>query len=119
MASRTVKINPKPVASVRPIEPPPPTGLPVIRPGVYWPTSWEYSFIIQPIIWGVVPTSGAGTSWRGPISVSYTHLRAHETRHDLVCRLLLEKKKDNKGTKAEQFLKTENRTEKKKKKDTT
>src|SRR5665648_227540 len=30
------------------------------------------------------PTSGA---------VSYTHLRAHETRHDLVCRLLLEKKK--------------------------
>src|SRR5450759_5876927 len=28
---------------------------------------------------------------RGP--VSYTHLRAHETRHDLVCRLLLEKKK--------------------------
>src|SRR5450756_2446200 len=29
--------------------------------------------------------------------VSYTHLRAHETRHDLVCRLLLEKtkKKEN------------------------
>src|SRR5450756_64503 len=23
------------------------------------------------------------------ITVSYTHLRAHETRHDLVCRLLL------------------------------
>src|SRR5450759_1794807 len=23
------------------------------------------------------------------MSVSYTHLRAHETRHDLVCRLLL------------------------------
>src|SRR5450756_2836302 len=29
----------------------------------------------------------------GHPSVSYTHLRAHETRHDLVCRLLLEKKK--------------------------
>src|SRR5450756_1289513 len=28
-----------------------------------------------------------------PHTVSYTHLRAHETRHDLVCRLLLEKKK--------------------------
>src|SRR5450759_3078222 len=26
----------------------------------------------------------------GTIPVSYTHLRAHETRHDLVCRLLLE-----------------------------
>src|SRR5450756_79265 len=30
--------------------------------------------------------------------VSYTHLRAHETRHDLVCRLLLEKKKINRST---------------------
>src|SRR5659263_56051 len=29
----------------------------------------------------------------GVVAVSYTHLRAHETRHDLVCRLLLEKKK--------------------------
>src|SRR5665648_433145 len=29
----------------------------------------------------------------GIYAVSYTHLRAHETRHDLVCRLLLEKKK--------------------------
>src|SRR5450756_1260 len=26
------------------------------------------------------------------VAVSYTHLRAHETRHDLVCRLLLDKK---------------------------
>src|SRR5450756_1766441 len=26
----------------------------------------------------------------GQDTVSYTHLRAHETRHDLVCRLLLE-----------------------------
>ena len=29
----------------------------------------------------------------GYMPVSYTHLRAHETREDLVCRLLLEKKK--------------------------
>ena len=28
-------------------------------------------------------------------TVSYTHLRAHETVLDLVCRLLLEKKKSN------------------------
>src|SRR5665648_261763 len=33
---------------------------------------------------------------RGRHPVSYTHLRAHETRHDLVCRLLLEKKKKKK-----------------------
>src|SRR5665648_1176520 len=32
--------------------------------------------------------------------VSYTHLRAHETRHDLVCRLLLEKKKKKKYKKS-------------------
>src|SRR5450756_3049847 len=33
------------------------------------------------------------------MTVSYTHLRAHETRHELVCRLLLEKKKKNTGNK--------------------
>ena len=38
-------------------------------------------------------------------SVSYTHLRAHETRHDLVCRLLLEKKK-KKTAKKKKRLKT-------------
>ena len=31
----------------------------------------------------------------GTDAVSYTHLRAHETVLDLVCRLLLEKKKYN------------------------
>src|SRR5450756_1489742 len=36
--------------------------------------------------------SGVGSS-----AVSYTHLRAHETRHDLVCRLLLEKKKKHRN----------------------
>ena len=33
---------------------------------------------------------------KGAISVSYTHLRAHETKANLVCRLLLEKKKHHK-----------------------
>src|SRR5450759_462884 len=28
------------------------------------------------------------SGYQGTITVSYTHLRAHETRHDLVCRLL-------------------------------
>src|SRR5665648_1099271 len=35
---------------------------------------------------------GGSTHRLGSNAVSYTHLRAHETRHDLVCRLLLEKK---------------------------
>ena len=33
----------------------------------------------------------------GTQAVSYTHLRAHETPEHLVCRLLLEKKKNNKN----------------------
>ncbi|WP_458793142.1 response regulator, partial [Campylobacter coli] len=32
-------------------------------------------------------------NWPVIVSVSYTHLRAHETPEHLVCRLLLEKKK--------------------------
>ena len=39
--------------------------------------------------------NGAGPST--PSTVSYTHLRAHETVLDLVCRLLLEKKKHNRS----------------------
>src|SRR5660397_270844 len=38
-------------------------------------------------------------SWACIISVSYTHLRAHETKANLVCRLLLEKKKKKKKNK--------------------
>ena len=48
---------------------------------------------------GVLETSVPGTGKDGGPNcatvkpVSYTHLRAHETVLDLVCRLLLEKKK--------------------------
>ena len=34
---------------------------------------------------------------KNELPVSYTHLRAHETVLDLVCRLLLEKKKQRKS----------------------
>src|SRR5660397_265302 len=40
---------------------------------------------------------GAGTDFLAYIPVSYTHLRAHETKANLVCRLLLEKKKKKKN----------------------
>jgi len=49
-----------------------------MTPGVYWPTSLEYSSIIQPIIWGVLPTSGAGTSLRGP---RFFQMPATQPRH--------------------------------------
>src|SRR5659263_699029 len=53
---------------------------------------------------GTIYLSAKVNTWSGfgprewYVSVSYTHLRAHETRHDLVCRLLLEKKKKNHTT---------------------
>ena len=37
---------------------------------------------------------------RAGVAVSYTHLRAHETGRNLVCRLLLEKKKNKKKNEA-------------------
>ena len=45
-------------------------------------------------VYAITMTSGA--TWHvtpGHAPVSYTHLRAHETKANLVCRLLLEKKK--------------------------
>src|SRR5660398_317415 len=43
--------------------------------------------------WAYLPASPTWTGSRPNIrSVSYTHLRAHETKANLVCRLLLEKK---------------------------
>src|SRR5659263_266396 len=50
----------------------------------------EGKFLVLGTMRGVVKKTLFG-SYNTP--VSYTHLRAHETRHDLVCRLLLEKKK--------------------------
>src|SRR5665811_2483047 len=51
------------------------------------------------IVTGLRSGWNTGQVWSGsgarnsPGTVSYTHLRAHETVLDLVCRLLLEKKK--------------------------
>ena len=42
--------------------------------------------------------NNVATFSRYAISVSYTHLRAHETPEHLVCRLLLEKKNKKKQT---------------------
>src|SRR5450759_4046563 len=54
---------------------------------------WRHRWWVQP---GTASPGDAKRSGRPPsftpVPVSYTHLRAHETRHDLVCRLLLEKK---------------------------
>eukprot|EP00658_Telonema_sp_P-2_P033612 TRINITY_DN24634_c0_g2_i3.p1 TRINITY_DN24634_c0_g2~~TRINITY_DN24634_c0_g2_i3.p1 ORF type:complete len:103 (-),score=12.37 TRINITY_DN24634_c0_g2_i3:37-345(-) len=44
----------------------------------------------------VLPSPPPLPPYSALIPVSYTHLRAHETPEHLVCRLLLEKKKNNK-----------------------
>src|SRR3569833_918023 len=49
--------------------------------------------------------------------VTYTHLRAHETRHDIVCRLMNEKKKKTK-TKKKYFQKKKKKNKKKKETET-
>jgi len=57
---------------------------------------------VDPLYWMVPATISASCAFMMPVAtapnaiaspVSYTHLRAHETVLDLVCRLLLEKKK--------------------------
>ena len=44
---------------------------------------------------GTIMTLRLGVTDANFMPVSYTHLRAHETVLDLVCRLLLEKKKNS------------------------
>src|SRR5660398_266685 len=63
---RVVRSRRHPSCSQRPPPPPPPKGPRSAGASLLWPS-------LQP--------------------VSYTHLRAHETKANLVCRLLLEKKK--------------------------
>ena len=49
----------------------------------------DQSIMARIFNYGIITIIGTG----GTKAVSYTHLRAHETVLDLVCRLLLEKKK--------------------------
>src|SRR5665648_1111147 len=56
---------------------------------MFKPDKWGSTFFFIDMDYGSGGAQGVST-------VSYTHLRAHETRHELVCRLLLEKKKKKK-----------------------
>ena len=55
----------------------------------------EFHLVAEPVVREIAPGMKAhlwGYNGQSPGPVSYTHLRAHETVLDLVCRLLLEKK---------------------------
>ena len=58
-----------------------------------WIISIFIAFFITyiPLIGTAMGVLGAVTAWGWSWPVSYTHLRAHETEVDLVCRLLFEK----------------------------
>src|SRR5437764_480292 len=68
-ASRMQKRLPRAVASSRPSDPPTLSGLPVTTPSTEWPLFIEYVSKIHAITDGSVPTSGAGMSFSGPISL--------------------------------------------------
>src|SRR5450756_2900564 len=57
--------------------------------------NWLLQSIVALVLIANIINIGADLGAMGDAAtpVSYTHLRAHETRHDLVCRLLLEQKK--------------------------
>ena len=69
-------------------------GDPVILKLQEWPTSLGQPVAARPY---AIPSQFESQVIRrvSPGPVSYTHLRAHETVLDLVCRLLLEKKNKN------------------------
>ena len=59
--------------------------------GIKYPT--EFGGMGLDFSYSMVMAEALGDCNVGGVPVSYTHLRAHETVLDLVCRLLLEKKK--------------------------
>src|SRR4029453_6612443 len=80
LTSRSRQIaEPRPVAASRPRDPPRMTGLPVMTAG-FGPCLLEYSSAIQPMIFGVVLTSGAGTSTWGPITSAMARMKARDRR---------------------------------------
>src|SRR5450759_4404747 len=89
-SDQSTRVSPESVVlrwpRLRPWAPP---GARVASSATGWPSIRMYVFSAGPS--ALYTPSRQEPSRLTP--VSYTHLRAHETRHDLVCRLLLEKKK--------------------------
>ena len=72
--SSSEKKTPRPVASSRPSEPPIASGLPVTTLSTEYPLFIENVSKIHAMIAGLVPTSGAGMSFSGPISLTISEV---------------------------------------------
>eukprot|EP00658_Telonema_sp_P-2_P019217 TRINITY_DN17558_c0_g1_i2.p1 TRINITY_DN17558_c0_g1~~TRINITY_DN17558_c0_g1_i2.p1 ORF type:complete len:110 (-),score=6.14 TRINITY_DN17558_c0_g1_i2:6-335(-) len=93
------------------------------QPAAHVPYPWSFGAVMtvtdcqQPPVSDYIASNGnrvpgqcereGGTTG---ISVSYTHLRAHETPEHLVCRLLLEKKKKSETQTRVRAIKTKAKT---------
>src|SRR5216684_2106787 len=86
--SRVAIVTPRPVASWRPSDPPSSSGLPVTTAVSVWPTCMLYVSITHAMTCSLVLTSGAGTSFSGPmasmISATYRRVSASSSRRDIV-----------------------------------
>src|SRR5660397_253097 len=87
--------------------PPPGLQLPAVRP------KWRLLKKMRWWLWWNHFPWGLGCT---PTPVSYTHLRAHETKAKLVCRRMLEKKKKKKKKKKKHKQNKQKKYKKKKKK---
>ena len=64
-----------------------------IRDSFYTPNGWDYEYELM-LDGSDIDLTKETEKIDGLSAVSYTHLRAHETVLDLVCRLLLAKTKN-------------------------
>ena len=71
----------------------PPVASALISPALVVPIELKSSVPTSVPLTTILPLVPSGACVLTLPAVSYTHLRAHETCADLVCRLLLEKKK--------------------------
>ena len=68
------------MAPSRPTDPPMESGFPVTTPSTEWPTFIEYVSKIHAITCAFVPTSGAGMSFSGPISLMISVVKRRVSR---------------------------------------
>ena len=78
-------MQPRPVASGRPRDPPRFSGLPVTTAVTVWRLCMEYVSMIQAMVCSFVFTSGAGTSLSGPMKSKISAVYRRVMRSSSIC----------------------------------